>query len=183
MTTKTTSSALLTALVAAPGMFAQIPRPAPELTVKDQAGQTIRLSSYRGKIVAVELMLTTCSHCQSTSRILSRLQNEFGPRGFQAIGLAFDDETGALSARFAKEFNATYPIAPISRDKAYDFAQLSPVLRHSVPILIFIDRNGTIRAQFKGDAPFFFDEEANLRQMISSLLSEKAPTARVKPRS
>ncbi len=183
MTAKTTSFALLTALVAAPGMFAQIPRPAPELTVKDQAGQTIRLSSYRGKVVAVELMLTTCSHCQSTSRILSRLQNEFGSRGFQAIGLAFDDETGALSARFAKEFNATYPIAPLSRDKAFELAQLSPMLRHSVPILIFIDRSGAIRAQFKGDAPFFTDEEANLRQMISSLLVEKAPTARVKPRS
>jgi peroxiredoxin len=177
------SFALFAALATAPGMLAQVPRPAPEVTVTDQAGQTIRLSSYRGKVVAVELMLTSCSHCQTTSRILSRLQKEFGPQGFQALGLAFNDDTGALSAQFAKEFNATYPIAPLSRDKAFEFAQLSPVLRHSVPILVFIDRKGMIRAQFKGDAPFFTNEEVNLRQMISSLLSEKAPTARVKPRS
>jgi|DewCreStandDraft_5_1066085.scaffolds.fasta_scaffold91614_2 cytochrome oxidase Cu insertion factor (SCO1/SenC/PrrC family) len=97
------SSALLAALAAAPGMFAQIPRAAPESVVTDHARQTIRLSSYRRKVIAVELMLTTCPHCQNTSRILSRLQNELGPLGFQAIGLTCDDKTGALSARFAKE--------------------------------------------------------------------------------
>lgn len=183
ITNGVSSFVLLAALAAAPGLSAQIPRPAPELTVTDQAGQTIRLSSYRGKVVAVELMLTTCSHCQTTSRILSRLQKEFGPQGFQALGLAFNDDTGALSAQFAKEFNAIYPVAPLSRDKAFEFAQLSPVLRHSVPILVFIDRKGMIRAQFKGDTSFFTNEEANLRQMISSLLGEKASRARVKSRS
>jgi len=55
------SSALLAALAAAPGMFAQIPRAAPESVVTDHARQTIRLSSYRRKVIAVELMLTTCS--------------------------------------------------------------------------------------------------------------------------
>ncbi len=118
MTAKTISFALMAALAAAPGILAQIPRSAPELTATDQVGRTIRLSSYRGKVVALELMLTTCSHCQNTSRILSRLQKEVGPRGFQALGLAFNDETGAHSAQFAKEFNPTYPIAPISQDKA-----------------------------------------------------------------
>lgn len=77
----------------------------------------------------------------------------------------------------------TYSIAPLSGDKAFELAQLSHMLRHSEPILVFIGRDGAIRAQFNRDVAFFTDEQANLRQMMPSLLGETAPRPRGKPRS
>ncbi len=71
---------------------ADVTREAPELLLTDTNGKPIRLSLLRGKVVVLEFMLTTCPHCQSTAKLMSRLQKEYGPRGFQAISLPFNDD-------------------------------------------------------------------------------------------
>ena len=151
---------------------AETPREAPELSLTDTTGKPFRLSSLRGKVVALEFMLTTCPHCQNTAKLMSRLQREYGPRGFQAVSLPFNDDAGNAAPRFASEHGITHPVASIPRDRVYEFAQLSAVVRHSVPIMVFIDRRGRIQAQFEGDAPFFQNEEPNFRAKILELLRE-----------
>lgn len=120
-------------------------------------------------------MLTTCPHCQNTAKLMSRLQNEYGPRGFQAISLPFNDDAPIAASGFVAAHQVTHPVAAIQRDRVYEFAQLSPVMRHSVPIMVFIDRRGRIRAQYEGDAAFFQNEEANLRAKCLELLKEPGP--------
>ena len=60
-------------------------RKAPEVafTVPGQ-GQKL-LSQYRGKVIALEFIFTTCPHCQAASRVMSRMQNDFSSRAFQAL--------------------------------------------------------------------------------------------------
>ncbi|HYP14883.1 MAG TPA: hypothetical protein VEQ63_13230, partial [Bryobacteraceae bacterium] len=42
-----------------------------------------------------------------------------------------------------------------------------------VPQLVFVDRQGTIRAQYGGSDSFLmYNEEQNIRKMIESLVSE-----------
>lgn len=150
-------------------------RLAPELLLTDTNGKQIRLSLLRGKVVVLEFMLTTCPHCQNTAKMMSRLQKEYGLRGFQAISLAFNDDAPTAAPGFVAAHQVTHPVAAIQRDRVYEFAQLSPMMRHSVPIMVFIDRRGRIRAQYEGDAPFFQNEEANFRAMSLRLLREPAP--------
>jgi peroxiredoxin len=150
-------------------------RRAPELLLSDTDGTQIRLSLLRGKVVVLEFMLTTCPHCRDTARMLSRLQQEYGQKGFQAISLPFNDDAATTAPRFVAEYQVTHPVAPIQRDQVYEFAQLSAVVRHTVPIVVFIDRRGRIRAQFEGKDSFFRNEEANFRATILELLKEPAP--------
>ena len=70
------------ALVAA---AAQIPRPAPDLTINLNAGKRLQLSAYKGKAVVLAFILTTCSHCQATTGLLSQLNAEYAPRGLQIL--------------------------------------------------------------------------------------------------
>ncbi|MBE7542901.1 MAG: TlpA family protein disulfide reductase [Bryobacteraceae bacterium] len=151
---------------------AEATREAPELSLADTAGKPFRLSALRGKIVALEFMLTTCPHCQNTAKLMSRLQREYGPKGFQAISLPFNDDAVAAAPRFVSEHGVTHLVAAIPRERVYEFAQLSTVMRHSVPIMVFVDRRGRIRDQFEGDAPFFQNEEANFRAKIVELLKD-----------
>ncbi len=53
-------------------------RKAPEFafTVPGQ-GQKL-LSQYRGKVVALEIIYTTCPHCQAASKIMTKFQQEYG---------------------------------------------------------------------------------------------------------
>jgi peroxiredoxin len=161
-----------TPFAAAALLGADLGREAPELMLTDTTGKPLRLSQHRGKVVAIEFMLTTCPHCQNTAKLMSRLQREFGPRGFQAISLPFNDDAAVAAPRFASEHQLAHPIAAIQRNQVYEFAQLSIVVRHSVPILVFVDRRGRIRAQFEGDADFFQSEEVNFRTKILELLKE-----------
>ena len=58
----------VTCLAALPSSGGQIPRKAEELVIKSSTGMETMLSKYRGKVVALEFILTTCPHCQQSCK-------------------------------------------------------------------------------------------------------------------
>lgn len=160
---------------------AQVPRPAPEFVIMKADGTQELLSKYRGKVVVMEILLTTCPHCQSTSQILSRLHTELGPKGFQPLGVAIDPMAKLAVPDFIQRFGVNYPVGYAERDPVINFLQHPPMMRMLVPQLVIIDRNGVIVEQHSGDSPFFQNEEANLRNSILKLLAQRAPAPRAKP--
>ena len=68
-----------------------VPRPATEFTFVEPSGQRTLLSSYKGKVVVIQFLMTWCEHCQRFSKLLTGLQKELGPKGVQMLGVAFDD--------------------------------------------------------------------------------------------
>jgi thiol-disulfide isomerase/thioredoxin len=146
-------------------------RKAPELafTVPGQ-GQKL-LSQYRGKVVALELIFTTCPHCQAASHVMGRLQNELGPRGFQAIDVAFNDNADLLVDGFIKEQQTHFPVGWTTRDQVLSFLGISAVERFVVPQLILIDREGMIHYQTPplGDENSY--QESTIRNRLEMLLN------------
>jgi peroxiredoxin len=153
-------------------MAANVPRPAPELTFRLANGQPAKLSQWRGKVILLEFLLTTCSHCQRASQTMDKLQAEFAARGVQAVGVAVNDTNGSLSAGYAKEFRLKYPVGWVTDAVAKGFLQHPVVVSMMMPQLVVIDRQGVIRAQFPGTDPFFENEEAGMRKWIATLLKE-----------
>jgi thiol-disulfide isomerase/thioredoxin len=146
-------------------------RKAPELafTIPGQ-GQKL-LSQYRGKVVALELIFTTCPHCQAASHIMGRLQNELGSRGFQAVDVAFNDNADLLVDGFIKDQQTQFPVGWTTRDQVLSFLGLSAVERFVVPQLILIDREGMIHYQTPplGDEKSY--QEATIRNRLEMLLN------------
>ena len=153
---------------------AEVPRPAPEFVIKLPNGRPLLLSSFRGKVVALEVLMTTCPYCKTCSAIMNKLYKEYGPRGFQALGVAFNPMAAMLVPDYAKELQLNFPVGVAEREPVLGFLQQSPLERMLVPQLIFIDRKGVIRAQHSGDSPFFADEEKSMREQIEALLKEPA---------
>lgn len=170
--------AIATLLGALFAVAADIPRPAPAAVFKRPDGQVIDLSHYKGKVIALEFLITTCPHCQKCSRLLQKMQNEFGTRGFQALGVATNDMSHMLIPEYIKNHDIRFPIGFTSRDEANSFLQHPSMLIMYVPQLVFIDRKGTIRAQFGGQDAFFKDEENNLRKQIESMLADAGGAAK-----
>jgi hypothetical protein len=69
-----------------------------------------------------------------------------------------------------------FPVGYTNRHTVYEYLQVPSNSPFSVPIFVFIDKKGTIRAQYMGDDPFFKNEDKNTRAMIESLLKEPAQT-------
>ena len=169
----------LTALLVQPSRADGV-RKSPELAISLNNGGQAMLSQFRGKVVVVAFILTYCPHCQKTIGVLSQMQNEYGPRGFQALASAIEDNAKMAVPDFLKRFNPPFPVGFNSRDTAVEYLQHPSFLRFSMPQVVFVDRTGTIRSQYSGDNPFFADDAQiqtqNFRSKIEELLKE-APAA------
>jgi thiol-disulfide isomerase/thioredoxin len=157
-------------------------RKAPELafTLPGQ-GQKL-LSQYRGKVVALEFIMTTCPHCQAASKVMTKYQQEFASRGFQALDLAInaldngsDENTAnALVSNFATTYQVGVPVGWLPRDQMISFMGFSIMDRLVVPQLALIDRKGFIHYQTPAASGLEWDkvmDEATVHQHIEELLA------------
>ncbi len=151
-----------------------IPRPAiAGYTVSLDRGRQFTVGEYKGKVIAFALILTTCSHCQETSQLLSKLNSELGPRGFQPLAAAINENPEV--PRFIHDFHINFPVGTVTRETVYSFLEHS-VMRPALnmPQLVFIDRAGMVRAQYSGEDSFFENQNKNIRDMVLKLLAEPA---------
>lgn len=155
----------------------KLPRPAMPLDVVLPDGTKLNTAKYAGKVCVVEFLFTTCSHCQDASRHLSALNREFGARGLQPIGAAFNEGAMMLVPAFVKDFNVNYPVGVVSREKVLEYLTLSPVTRLTVPLVAFIDRRGNVRYQSNPSSTEALHSEQRMRQIIDELLKEPAGAA------
>ncbi|MDX2153570.1 MAG: TlpA disulfide reductase family protein [Bryobacteraceae bacterium] len=171
------SAAAAACLLAAPSLAAVVPRPSPDLVIETLDGKKVSVGQFKGKVVVLEILLTTCPHCQEASRIMGKLRTEYASKGLEALGAAIDDTARANLPNYIRQFGVNFPIGIIPREKAYEYLQQSMMVGLQMPQIVFIDRKGQIRAQYDGRSPFFMNEERNMRQHIEELLKEPAAAA------
>lgn len=137
-------------------------------------GGNLLLSSFKGKAIVVEFLLTTCPHCQKCSQIMQKLYKEYGPRGFQPVGIAVNDMAKMLIPDYLRNFQLTFPVGVGMRDAMNNFLEYPSILMMSFPTVVGIDKKWAIREQHMGGTDFFKDEEKNMRAMVESLLTTAA---------
>ena len=168
---------LLAGAVLAAAAFAALKTgaPAKPFDLPLPGGKTIRLADYKGKVVILEFLLTHCPACQNTGRILQKMQTEFGPRGFQALGVAVDKGAAAGMANYLSLTQATFPIAIRTEDDFKSFAEISAFELAKFPEIFVIDRAGIVRWYHgaPGDDAFLTNEEQMLRHEVDTLLGTK----------
>lgn len=93
------------------------------------------------------------------------------------LGAAFNDNAPNLVPGFTRDYHPAFPVGFCSRDSAFEYQQQPLMSRSYVPQLVFVDRQGVIRAQYSGDDPLFQDPAKNLREVIERLLNDKSATS------
>src|ERR1700677_1364134 len=146
------------------------PRKSPEFTITDPSGRQVLISSFRGKVVVLPFMFTTCPHCQHEAEMLTKLQQEYGSRGLQVLGMVFDDANGPKAAQFVKEFSIGFPVGWATRDSVISYMNIPVMDRWVVPQVAVLDRRGTIVAQSMSTGTPELQDEGFLRALIEKLL-------------
>ena len=161
---------------------AVIPRTPDDLAITLPSGKQVTLSQYQGKVVAVLFILTDCPHCEAAVQCLVQDQNEFGPRGFQAIASAVEEQAQTSVPDFIRRFNPPFPVGYSGLKPSMDFMQHPPKLTPHMPLIAFIDRNGILQAQYEGMEPFFASDRMahNIHDKIAELMSRGAPAPKGK---
>ena len=93
---------------------------------------------------------------------MSRMQNDLASRGFQAVDIAFNDNSDLLVSNFVKDQQTQFPVGWTTRDQVLAFLGISAVDRFVVPQLVLIDREGMIHYQ----TPPLGDEESYKEETI-----------------
>jgi peroxiredoxin len=157
---------------------ADTPRLSPEFVINTNDGGKQLLSKYRGKVVLCEFLFTTCPHCQNTAKMISKLQDEFGARGFQALGIAFNEMSNMLAPDFVKEHRPAFPVGWSQRGPVMSYLGLKEEERFVVPQIVLMDRRGIIRFQSLPLGDPNLQDEKYLRERINELLIEAGTTMR-----
>ncbi|MDQ2775311.1 MAG: TlpA family protein disulfide reductase [Acidobacteriota bacterium] len=184
---KTWIAAAFLAVAAASFLLADVTdhvRKAPELSFSIPGKGQQTLSQYKGKVVALEFIFTTCPHCQAASRYMTQMQAKYGSRGLQVIDVAVNANADLLVENFAKDFQVNFPVAWTTSDQMTAFMGFPPQ-RYVVPQLALIDRKGFIHWQTpnttdNGDWEKLMNPDT-IREHIEQLLAQPASASSTTP--
>ena len=105
---------------------------------------------------------------------MSGIEKELGPKGFAVVEAAVNDNPDVPG--FIQRFQPPFPIGTAPGQAALDYLQWPADQRPLVPLMMFIDRKGMIRAQYSGLDEKFFDDQQDqhIREVAEKLLAESA---------
>ena len=158
---------------------ASVPRPSPELTMQRGGAPPIKLSKFRGKIVALVFGQTTCDHCQDLTRTLKAIQKDYTARNVQVVECVFDPNASTNYPMFLKALEPNFATGYTDDDAVKKYLQWSDARDGSlmVPYMIFIDARGIIRGDFNGKDGFFTDADRRIRAELDKMTKSAAKPA------
>ena len=137
-----------------------------DFNVTDVTGKQHRLADYQGKVVVVDIWGTWCPPCREEIPSFIRLQEKYGPQGFQMLGLNYEDgdpQTAMKSVTdFIAETGINYPCALGTND-----IQAQVPNFEGFPTTIFIDKTGKVRRKAVGLHKYEY-----LEAVVTGLLAE-----------
>jgi peroxiredoxin len=162
-----------------------LPRSSPELSIDEPGGKTAMLSSFKGKVVVLEFLFVRSQHCLRVAQVLNQLQHELGPRGLQAVGIAFDAPNAAASgggylSAMVESLQLTYPVGYSQRAGVDSFLGRSGNEMLSIPQIVIIDRAGMIRVVNGGQTNPTLEDINSLRLLLEPLLKESPANSKSK---
>lgn len=152
------------------------------LSLKTPDGTAVSLGDYGGQVVIVDFWGTWCPPCRREIPSFIKLQETFGERGFQVIGVNYErsrdeDEEAREAAnrekvvKYVEEAGINYPCVmgdDETQEQVPDFG--------GFPTTLFIDRTGTVRMKVVG-----LHEYDYLEAVVSTLLEESGSAAKTEP--
>ena len=113
------------------------PRELPLISFQNEAGKTVSLADFRGRVVLLNIWATWCPPCREEMPSLDRLNAKRGGPTFEVVALSIDRDS-ALVKPFYQEFGVQ-----TLRGYFDPTSQVSNMLRApGVPTTLLIDQEG-----------------------------------------
>lgn len=103
------------------------------------------LQDFRGKVLIIEIMSTSCPHCMLTSTTLEKVRDKYGDKiGILSVVLPPDNQDSV--GKYATTNKITVPIVADMGQMTISYINAKPGQSHlDVPHLFLIDKQGMIR--------------------------------------
>jgi len=119
---------------------------APGFALPDAKLQVYDLYDYRGKIVVLEFLQTTCPHCAAFAEVLHKVQEQYaGKVQILAVVNSAQDRADTV-AQYIAGHKATYPVLFDAGQMEYSYAR---VPHFELPQVYIIDAKGTVQRHYE----------------------------------
>jgi cytochrome c biogenesis protein CcmG, thiol:disulfide interchange protein DsbE len=139
-----------------------IGEPLPQFSLKSTSGDQLTNANLQGSPSMIVFFASWCPFCQAQADAVKKISQQYAANGLKVIGvdLAYSDEPEKVQeyiSRYAWDF-------PVLLDENGDF--MGAIGQDSVPLTLFIDRNGVIR----NSATTALSEQ-KMQELINELLN------------
>lgn len=157
---------------------AEVGKPSPPLTIQRVGSPPIQLTQYRGKVVLLVFILTTCPHCQQLTRDLAPIAHDYEARGVQIVECAFNQGAEQAIPGFVQALQPAFPVgwADNATVMSYVGRSLMETTPFYVPHTVFLDRRGVVQGEYAGESDFMKTPDASIRAELEKLLKSAPPT-------
>jgi thiol-disulfide isomerase/thioredoxin len=136
---------------------------APDFQLTSVAGKNFKLADVKGKVVLLDFWAVWCGPCQESMPFFQKLQDEYGPKGLEVLGLHVDDRMPGTDEvkSFLEERGIRYENL-VSTADVDDGFQI-----YAMPTSYLIDRGGVVRKRHVGFGPDTApDIEKDVRELL-----------------
>jgi len=113
---------------------------------KDIDAKKVSLSDFKGKVIILDFWATWCEPCKKEIPDFIKLQQKYGARGLQIVGISVDDSM-KMAKTYATGMKMNYPVL-LAEGKEDVLKAYEPI--NGIPVSVVIDRQGRIVAHHEG---------------------------------
>ena len=117
---------------------------APEIALENPAGETITLSSLRGKYVLVDFWASWCGPCRRENPNVVRVYHEYSDRNFEILGVSLDRTRSKWLQAIAQDGLRWLHVSDLKYWKSQAAVDYQI---NAIPATFLIDPNGKIIAK------------------------------------
>jgi thiol-disulfide isomerase/thioredoxin len=128
----------------------------------DLEGAAQSVDQWRGKVVVVNFWATWCAPCRDEIPMFVKLQEKYGGRGLQFVGIAIDQPSKV--GPFASELGMNFPVL-LGGAEAIDLTRTLGNKASVLPFTVILARDGSIAATETGAV-----KEGRFESFLASLL-------------
>lgn len=116
----------------------------PDFALNDANGRSIKLSTYKGRVVLLDFWATWCEGCKVEIPWYMDFQKKYKADGLSVVGVSMDEDGWKSVKPFLEKTPINYPIVVGNQDLAQRFGV------DALPVTLLIDRDGKIADQHVG---------------------------------
>ncbi len=121
-----------------------IGKKAPDFTIKDLSGKSISLSSFKGKLILLNIWATWCPYCRKERAELNALHREYKDRGLVILSVSNDRSVEKVK-RYVKKIPVDFIVLWDSDGNVTNSYGI-----RALPTNFLIDREGIIKHKLMG---------------------------------
>jgi peroxiredoxin len=118
---------------------------APDFSLKDENGKSVKLSDYRGKVVLLNFWATWCGPCKVEIPWFMEFEQQYKDKGFAVLGVAMDDEGWQAVKPYLSERKVNYRVLMGNDSVTQLYGGVD-----SLPTTFVIDKDGRIASAHVG---------------------------------